>query len=370
MTAPLIILAAGGTGGHVFPAEALAGTLLERRFRLALVTDKRGHAYGGVLGSLETHRIAAGGIFGLGLIGKARGAIDLALGSLQALPLLARLKPAAVVGFGGYASLPTMIAAILRKVPTALHEQNAVLGRANRMIFSRVDRIATSFPAVRFASGAKVEITGNPVRPAIAALRGWPYRLPEPGEPFRILVLGGSQGARTFSDVSPAALLGLPGEQQDRIDISQQCRPEDLDRVRLAYAGSPIRTELQSFFADVPQRLAAAHLVICRAGASTVAELTTIGRPAILVPYPHAIDDHQTANATAMSEAGAAWLMPQPDFTPATLGGRIAALIAAPETLATRAAAAVELGRHDASASLADLVARLTEATVTEEPAA
>jgi len=362
MSKPLILLAAGGTGGHVFPAEALADVLIGRGYRLGLVTDRRGHAYGGTLGSLETYRIAAGGIAGRGLLSKVRAVAELGLGVIQARALLKRLRPAAVVGFGGYASVPTMVAATLLGIPTAIHEQNAVLGRANRLLAGRVRRIATSYATVSHLDPAwkgKVVHTGMPVRAPIAALRDAAYPLLEDSQTVRVLVLGGSQGARILSEIIPAALAALPESIRTRLSVAQQCRPEDLEAVRAAYAGTGIDATLDSFFADVPDRLRDAHLVIARSGASTVAELTALGRPAILVPYPHAIDDHQTANARAVDEAGGAWLMPQPAFTPDALAARLEALFTQPGTLARAAECARAAGRPDAAALLADLVAAL-----------
>lgn len=363
MSAPLVLLAAGGTGGHVFPAEALAQVLAERGFRLGLVTDKRGHSYGATLGTLETFRVSAGGIAGRGLLNKLRAVAELGVGVIQARSLLKRLRPAVVVGFGGYASVPTMVAATLLGLPTVLHEQNAVLGRANRLLAGRVRRIATSYAAVLHVDPAwkdKLAHTGMPVRAAVAALRDAPYpALADDGAPIRLLVLGGSQGAHILSEVVPAALAALPQALRSRLSVAQQCRPEDLDAVRAAYAASGIDATLDSFFADVPERMSAAHLVIARAGASTVAELTALGRPAILVPLPHAIDDHQTANARAVDEAGGAWLMPQPAFTSDALAGRLESLFTQPGTLARAAGCARAAGRPDAAAQLADLVATL-----------
>jgi UDP-N-acetylglucosamine--N-acetylmuramyl-(pentapeptide) pyrophosphoryl-undecaprenol N-acetylglucosamine transferase len=358
----LIALAAGGTGGHVFPAEALASVLLERGYRLALITDKRGAAYGGTLGKLETFRISAGGIAGRGKLSALRAALELGLGVIQARSILKRIQPAAVIGFGGYASVPGMAAASLAGIPTAIHEQNAVLGRANRLLAPRVRRIATSFAEVSHVDSKlepKLVHTGMPVRAAILAQRENPY--PEIGAtgPISLLVLGGSQGARILSEVIPAALARLPEALRARIRISQQCRPEDLDGVRRAYDGTGIDATLESFFADVPERLAGAHLVIARAGASTVAELTTLGRPAILVPYPFAIDDHQTANAHAAEDCGGAWLMQQDSFTPETLAARLDSLFTQPEALARTAACARNAGRPDAAEALADLVVGL-----------
>jgi UDP-N-acetylglucosamine--N-acetylmuramyl-(pentapeptide) pyrophosphoryl-undecaprenol N-acetylglucosamine transferase len=362
MSNPLIVLTAGGTGGHVFPAEALAAELTARGYRLALVTDRRGQSYGGPLGEIDNYRISAGGIAGRGLAAKARAVLELGLGVLQARGLLKRLKPAAVVGFGGYASVPAMVAAALTGCPSAIHEQNAVLGRANRLLAGRVRRIATSFGEVSHIDerlAPKVVHTGMPVRPAVAALRDSPYPALDEASPISLLVLGGSQGARVLSEVIPAALAQLPEAIRARLSVSQQCRPEDLDAVRAAYAGTGIAATLESFFHDVPERLAGAHLVIARAGASTVAELTAVGRPAILVPYPHAIDDHQTANAHALDEAGGGWLMPQEAFTPETLAARLQSLFTQPGTLARAAGCARAAGRPDAAARLADAVTEL-----------
>lgn len=356
---PLVVLAAGGTGGHVFPAEALAGELLGRGHRAVLVTDRRGRAFGGTLGRLQTYRINAGGVAGRGALGRLRGLFEVCMGFFQARSLLRRLRPALVIGFGGYAAAPTVAAAAQAGIATAIHEQNAVLGRANRLLAPRVDHIATSFREVRLLDAGKATLTGMPVRPAIAALRGIPYPALDVGGPIRLLVLGGSQGARVFSEVLPAALERLPDPLRRRLDVCQQCRPEDLEAVRAAYDRLGIAATLSSFFRDVPERLAAAHLVIARSGASTVAELTVAGRPAILVPYPYAIDDHQTANAHAVDEAGGAWLVPQPSFTAETLAARLEALFTAPGTLNRAAACAFDAGRPDAAARLADLVAEM-----------
>ncbi len=367
----LIVLTAGGTGGHVFPAEALAAELLRRGRQLALVTDRRGQAYGGALGQLATHRISAGGIAGRGLPARLAAIAALGLGFLQVRSLLKVLSPAAVIGFGGYASVPAMLAASFAAIPTLLHEQNAVLGRANRLFAPRATRIATAFAKVsHIAPGwqAKVEQTGMPVRPAIVALRGRDYPALPDGGPIQLLVLGGSQGARVLSEVVPAALASLPEALRHRLVLSQQCRPEDLDGVRQAYQGTGIQTTLESFFHDVPERLAAAHLVIARSGASTVAELTALGRPSILVPYPHAIDDHQTANAHALDDVGGGWLIPQTAFDAASLKARLLSLFTLPGSLTKAAACARAAGIPDAATRLADLVDRLASDTLEVVP--
>lgn len=360
MTSPLIILAAGGTGGHVFPAEALAAEMTARGFRLALITDRRGGGYGGTLGALETYRIRAGGIAGKRFTARLESVFELGLGTIQARGLLGRMKPGAVVGFGGYASVPTMMAASWSGVPTVLHEQNAVLGRANRLLAPRVRCIATSIDgtqAIPEAARAKVVLTGMPVRPAVIDASGAAYPDVRDGSPLAILVTGGSQGARVLSDVVPSALASLDTVLKGRLRVTQQCREEDLERVRAAYDAAGIQADLKTFFDDIPERLAAAHLLIARAGASTVSEMTAMGRPAILVPYPHAIDNHQFANAQAVDEAGAGWLMAEDIFTADRLAGRLASLFSHPMHLIQAAAAAKRIGRPDAAARLADAVA-------------
>jgi UDP-N-acetylglucosamine--N-acetylmuramyl-(pentapeptide) pyrophosphoryl-undecaprenol N-acetylglucosamine transferase len=354
-----IMLAAGGTGGHMFPAEALARALLARGRSVTLVTDRRGHAFGDSLAEVPVHRIRAASP-GAGLIGKLKAAVEMALGLLEARALLRRLRPAAVVGFGGYPSVPTVYAAIQARVPSLLHEQNAVLGRANRMLIAGAKRLAVAFTGVTRVSKAdraKIIRTGNPVRPAIAARRDAAYQAPETGAPIHLLVMGGSQGARVFSDIVPQALALLPAPIRARIHLSQQCRPEDLEAARAALSGLGLGgLTLESFFRDVPDRLAACHLAITRAGASTIAELTCVGRPAILVPYPHATDDHQTANARQLAEAGAAWLVPQPDFTARALADRLSALLNDPATLRAAAESARDWGTAQAADALADAV--------------
>ncbi|MBM3565806.1 MAG: undecaprenyldiphospho-muramoylpentapeptide beta-N-acetylglucosaminyltransferase [Alphaproteobacteria bacterium] len=355
----LIVLAAGGTGGHVFPAEALAAELSGRGFALALVTDARGRAIGVGGREVETHRVAAAGIAGKSIAGRLLGALSLGRGTVQAFGLLGRLSPRAVVGFGGYAAFPTMLAAALKGLPAVIHEQNAVLGRANRLLAGRMRRIATSFPrtaglSARAAAGAVC--TGMPVRPAVMAA---PYRVPAADGPVRLFIIGGSQGARVLAAVVPAAIALLPESLRRRLVVAQQCRPEDAERAQLAYRRADVRAELSPFFADAPARMAAAHLVIARSGASTVAELAAVGRPAILVPYRFAADDHQTANAAAVVEAGAGWLMPESEFTGEALAARLAGLLDNPAHLAQAAAKASSLARPQAARALADVVVAL-----------
>lgn len=353
---PLVMLAAGGTGGHMFPAEALARELLQRGYRVALITDRRGTGFGERLPDVVLERISAGGLAGTGVMHRARSLASLAVGLLQAKRTVARLEPELTVGFGGYASVPTVIASSQAGVPILLHEQNAVLGRANRALAPRAARIAVAFPAVaglKEAESAKVVFTGNPVRQAIAAVGS--YLPVTAADPIRLLIFGGSQGARIFSAVVPEALALLPEGIQHRLAVSQQSRADDVGRVRDLYDRLTIRAEVSTFFDDVPERLAVSHLVICRAGASTVAELSAAGRPAILVPFALAIDDHQTANARYLSEAGGAWIIPERAFVAETLAERLISLLAQPHALARAASCARDAAKPDAARRLADL---------------
>ncbi len=353
----LVLLAAGGTGGHMFPAEALAGQLLSRGYRVGLVTDRRGAGFGERLPAVEVHRISAGGLAGRDLASRLVALLHLAKGFFEARRLVARLRPLIAVGFGGYASVPTILAAARAGLPTLLHEQNAVLGRANRLLASRARAIATSFAETKALAGAKARFTGNPVRPAIAALAAKAYAAP--GERLGLLVLGGSQGARVFSALVPAAIGLLPVELRQRLAVSQQCRAEDLETARKAYGELGLSVELSTFFTDLPERLARAHLVICRSGASTVAELAAAGRPAILLPFPHATDDHQTANAQGFTAAGGGWLMPESEATPAKLAETLKALIEDPAVLVLAAHRAWKAVQPKAAERLADLVGEL-----------
>lgn len=366
-----ILITAGGTGGHMFPAEALARALVERDRRVALVTDARGGGFGDRLPEVHVHRIAAAGLAGTGIAAQARGVCSLALGYLQAQRILKNVRPAAVVGFGGYASVPAVLAAQRSGRRTVIHEQNAVLGRANRLLARRATAIATSFESVSAlpATHSPVTLTGNPVRPAIAALADRPYAAPASNGTFAILVLGGSLGARVFANVVPAAIASLDPSLRQRIRLVQQCRRENLDAARAAYDALGMQVELQPFFDDVPQRLEAAHVVIARSGASTVAELAAAGRPSLLVPYPHATDDHQTANAAALVAAGAAWKLQEPEFTAAALAAQIAGWMNDASPLAQAAQRARSVGRRDAADRLADLVLATAGAVVREQAA-
>jgi UDP-N-acetylglucosamine--N-acetylmuramyl-(pentapeptide) pyrophosphoryl-undecaprenol N-acetylglucosamine transferase len=358
----LVVLAAGGTGGHVFPAEALAQELIARGHRLVLITDKRGATYGGTLGSIETHHITAGSLAGQGFLGRIKGLVNMGLGILQAKSLLTKLKPEVVVGFGGYAAAPTMVAALQLGIPTVIHEQNAVLGLANRLLADKVDRVCTSFElAKKIPKEAEIIRTGMPVRSAIIATGYTPYRAPGADGSIRLLVLGGSQGARVFSDVIPAAVKLLPLELRRRMEISQQSRPEDLDRAHQAYVGAEAHVQLRHFFDNVPELLSNAHLLISRSGASTVSEVSAAGRPSLLVPYPFAADDHQTYNARALEAAGGGWMMSQTKFTPESLAEQLVRLLTQPQLLADAAQKAAAFAIPDAANRLANVVSAVLQ---------
>jgi UDP-N-acetylglucosamine--N-acetylmuramyl-(pentapeptide) pyrophosphoryl-undecaprenol N-acetylglucosamine transferase len=339
-----VVIAAGGTGGHFFPAEALAAELVARGHRIVLMTDARsGGLASPVFAGREQYVLRGAGIAGRGVWRGVTAAGALTAGVAQARGVLGRLGAGCVVGFGGYPCVAPVMAARL------------VLGRANRFLARRADVLALGFAGTeRVPDGVRVEVTGNPVRPAIGALAQTGYVAAT--DRIRLLVLGGSLGARVFSDVVPAAVLALPEGLRGRISVVQQARAEDVERVRAAYAAGGIVAEISPFFGDVAARLVAAHLVIARAGASTVAELAVVGRPSILVPLPGAIDDHQSANARALAAAGGAWVVPQAQFTSALLAERLGELLDDPVGLAGVAVAARTQARADAAARLADLV--------------
>jgi UDP-N-acetylglucosamine--N-acetylmuramyl-(pentapeptide) pyrophosphoryl-undecaprenol N-acetylglucosamine transferase len=357
-----VLLAAGGTGGHLFPAQALAEELGRRGIPVDLVTDMRGDRYGTGFPARDIYQVPAATLTGRSPLAMARTAWMLTRGLIASHKLLGRLRPKVVVGFGGYPTFPPLKAARARGIPTAVHEQNAVLGRANRMLAGNVTAIATSFETTKFLGPdllAKARLTGNPVRTAVIEAAQRPYQLPQPGGPVHLLVFGGSQGARFFSEAMPPALARLPGELRSRLQIVQQARPEDADAVVAAYRDAGIAAEVSPFFRNMPECMAHSHLVIGRSGASTVAELTVIGRPSILVPLPHALDNDQLQNATRLAESGAAWCIEQKDLSPERLAQAIEALVGDPDMLARAAVAARQLGRPDAVAHLADLVEEL-----------
>lgn len=357
------LLVAGGTGGHLFPALALREILVRRGWGVHLATDPRvGEMVEGVPAD-QVHQIPSATFSSGSPISMASSSFRLAQGVRVSRKLLKNVRPSVLVGFGGYPTVPPAFAARLAKIPILAHEQNAVVGRANRLLLRLGASLATGFRHPKAEDRAvRSYFVGNPVRKAIIeAVR--PYEMPEPDKPLRLLVFGGSQGAHVFSKIVPAALGLFPEDSRWRIDVVQQVRPEDENPTREAFRKLNITAELKPFFSDMGDRIANAHLVICRAGASTVAELAALGRPAILVPYPHALDHDQSENARVLQKAGGAWLIPERDLTPTVLARRIGDLLEAPEDLAIAAEAAHAEGRVDAAERLADVVESIAEAT-------
>ena len=353
-----VLLAAGGTGGHLFPAAALAAALRRRGVEVELASDDRALKYGADFPARAVHAFPSATTTGAGALNKARAAMTLAAGVVAALVKLRRIRPRALVGFGGYPTVPPVMAASFLGIPTVLHEQNAVMGRANRFLSSRVSLIACGFPGLKAADGAtaaKTRFTGNPVRPEVLAAAQTPY--PDfAGKRLNVLVTGGSQGARVMADVVPEALALLGADERQWLRLTQQARGEDKARVAAACARMNFPIEIAEFFADLPARIAASHLVVGRAGASTVSELAVIGRPSVLVPFPHALDQDQAANAAALAAAGGAVVVPQFEFTPARLAAILHEALAAPAKLAASAKKAKAAGVPDAADRLADLV--------------
>ncbi len=363
-TASLILLAAGGTGGHLFPAESLGVELTRRGFRVRLVTDARALRYTGLFSRDTIDVVPSETVRARTPWSLARTGVLLAAGTIVALNLMRRSRPAAVVGFGGYPTVPPLLAARLFGVPTLLHEANAVLGRANRMLSHGVSAIATSLPGVLDrdpALAAKTTTVGTPMRPAILAAAAVKFVSPEPGGALRLLVVGGSQGARVMADIVPGAIELLSPALSSRLMLTQQVREEDMARVRAVYDRLKVNAELAPFFTDLPARLASSQLVVSRSGAGTVAELGAIGRPSILVPLPGSIDQDQFANAGVLAQANGALRIPQAEFTSERLAAEISAIAAEPARLSTMAAAARTVGRLDAAIRLADLVLKVAK---------
>jgi len=357
---PLVLLAAGGTGGHLFPAQALADALLKRGAIVDLATDTRAAHF--KFPARTVHLIPSATLRGRNPIALARTATLLTLGTAKAWSMLGRLRPAVVVGFGGYPTVPPLMAATLRGIPTVLHEQNGVMGRANRLLAARVTAIATGFRTLARLDPrlqGKITFTGNPVRAEVIAAAATPYAAPAADGKLRLLVFGGSQGARVMAEIVPAAIERLSADLRARLAVVQQARAEDLDAVRGIYARLGVAAETAPFFSDLPARMAAAHLVISRSGASTVAELSAIGRPAVLVPLPHALDQDQFINAGVLEAAGGAIRIEQRDFTPERLVSEIAGLAGEPGRLGRMAQAAKSAGTVDGAERLADLVLKV-----------
>jgi UDP-N-acetylglucosamine--N-acetylmuramyl-(pentapeptide) pyrophosphoryl-undecaprenol N-acetylglucosamine transferase len=359
--APLVLVAAGGTGGHLFPAEALAAALAKRNISVALATDSRAAKLSGAFAAERVHLIPSATWRGRDPISIARTGSTLAYGLTKAFFLYGSVKPSVVVGFGGYPTVPPVMAASLRGIPTLIHEQNGVMGRANKFLAGRVNAIATGFAGVTDhdpALKAKTTCTGNPVRPAVVAAASAAFETPAPDGAFRLLVFGGSQGARVMADIVPDAIARLEPHLLMRLKIVQQAREEDLPRVRDAYVRAGVQAFVSPFFSDLPMRMAASHLVISRSGASTVAELAAIGRPSVLVPLPHALDQDQNANAKVLETAGGAIRLAQADFTPDRLAAEIASLASDQARITAMAKGAKSAGVLDAADQLAELVIR------------
>ncbi|WP_377296224.1 undecaprenyldiphospho-muramoylpentapeptide beta-N-acetylglucosaminyltransferase [Rhizobium sp. SGZ-381] len=362
MSKGIILLAAGGTGGHLFPAEALAHELRARDYSVHLVTDSRAERFAGSFPADEIHVVPSATFASKNPIAMAKALLTLWKGLRAARRLMTRLKPLAVVGFGGYPTVPPLLASTGLGIPSLVHEQNAVMGRANKALASRVSAIAGGFlPEGEGPHAAKIVTTGNPVRPAVLAAAATPYVPSAGNDPFRLVVFGGSQGAKFFSGAIPTALALLPEDLRARIVLTQQARPEDRPQVDQCMGKLKMTADVSPFFGDMAERIAAAHLVISRSGASTVSEISVIGRPAILVPYPYALDHDQAANAAALVKAGGAEVVPQAELSPEKLSGLIADAMRQPERLAQMAEAARRSGRPNAAVLLADLVAAIAD---------
>lgn len=357
MAPPLCLIAAGGTGGHMFPAQALAEQLLARGWRVTLSTDGRGQRYaGGFPAEVRREVVSSATTARGGPAARLAVPFRILQGILSARRAMKADPPAMVVGFGGYPTIPALSAAVMLGLPRMIHEQNGVLGRVNRRFAARVSTVACGIWPTALPQGARGEDVGNPVRVAIRELAAAPYLPPSADGPLHLLVIGGSQGARVLSQLVPQALGGLPGDLRARLRVSHQARPEDLAQVQAGYASFGISAEVQPFFEDVPQRLAQAQLVISRAGASSIADITVIGRPAILIPLPGATADHQTANARPLGDAGAALVLSETSLDVAGLGRDTLAILTDPARAAAMAAGALSLGRPDAAGRLAELV--------------
>lgn len=357
MTARPFLLAAGGTGGHLFPAVALAEELRRRGASVALATDPRAEKYGTEFAAGRVYPLPSATIASRNPVALVRTFTLLGWGYLRALALVRKIRPRAVIGFGGYPTLPPLFAANTLRIPTAVHEQNAVMGRANRLLSKFTTKVALTYPATKKMSAQaadKATVTGTPVRQIVLRYRNQPYSPPQADGRLLLLIFGGSQGAHFFSEIMPKALPLLPEPLRERLTIVQQCRAEDLEDVRQAYREAGLAAHIAPFFKDLPERIANAHLVIARAGASTVAELMAIGRPGLLVPLPHALDNDQHENATRLAESGGGWCFPQSGLTPERLAAELAGLFSVPERLEEAAAKAKAAAEIDAVAKLAD----------------
>ncbi|WP_112312716.1 UDP-N-acetylglucosamine--N-acetylmuramyl-(pentapeptide) pyrophosphoryl-undecaprenol N-acetylglucosamine transferase [Pseudogemmobacter bohemicus] len=359
MRAPLLLIAAGGTGGHMFPAQALAEAMLAQGWRVKLSTDDRGARYaGGFPKAVVVEKVASATFARGGLAAKLAAPFRIAGGVIGAVAKMLSDKPAVVVGFGGYPTIPALSAAFILRRPRMIHEQNGVLGRVNQLFAKRVDRVACGTWPTILPQGVEGIPTGNPVRGAVLERAGAPYI--EPGDyPMSLLVIGGSQGAKILSDVVPAALALLPEGLRDNLRVAHQARAEDAGRAQAGYSEAGIRAEIRPFFDDIPRRLSEAQLVISRSGASSVADISVIGRPSVLIPFAAATGDHQTANARGLVDVGAAVLIPEKLLDPAALSAQVAAVLGNPGGARQMAANALGRGRPDATESLVALVEEL-----------
>ncbi len=356
-----ILISAGGTGGHMFPAEALARDLIGRGYRVALATDARGRKYEPFADGVPVHVLKSGAMKA-GIVGKVQSVIAMGVGVLQAKKLVDKLKPSIVIGFGGYPSFPAVYAAQKKNIPTIIHESNAILGKANAMLAPKADRIAVAWDDManmKESDSVRTIVTGNPVRPDIAALYNKPYPALEQDGVLRIFVMGGSQGASVFGEILPAMAAKLSDAHKARLEIVQQCREENIENVRAAYAAIGVKADLRTFIDNVAEELEKCHLFIGRSGASTVSEIVTAGRPAIFVPYPHHKDQQQKRNADAIFDAGGAWVMSQDGFTVEALLARIETFLQSPESLFNAAESARTCGKPDAARKLGNVVTAL-----------
>lgn len=358
----VIVLAAGGTAGHLFPAQALGEELVRRGYLIHLMTDERAKKFDEKFPTVQTYEIPSATINKSKPLSIVTGGIKLVRGFLESRKILKSLKPLAVVGFGGYPTFPPLMAASFAGIPTCIHEANAIMGRANKAIAKRVTGIATSFPKVASVPDGcqeKVVMTGNPVRESVLTAADDPYVPPVPNAPFKVLIFGGSQGAQIFSEIIPQALLSLPRNIRRQLKVTQQVRAEDQDSVEKTYKEAGVTAEIAPFFANLPVRIASSHLVISRSGASTVSELSVIGRPSILVPFAFALDSDQLLNAKQFASAGAGWIIEQEDLTPDRLSALITKLRFSEHELIAASEAGKAMGNGDAAVRLADLVEKL-----------
>ncbi len=358
--APLVVVTTGGSGGHIFPAEAICSALIQKGYRVAFITDKRGKAFTSLPG-VQTYKLVSEAVARRTIFHKAIALAKLFFGAAQALILLQKLKPAAVIGVGGYASFPAVLAAHLWSIPVVLHEQNAVLGRANRILAKGSRLIATSFsPTKRVPSNLEQFRVGMPARDKILKKENSPY--PPHEDTFHLLVFGGSQGASFFSRVFPEVLLQLPEELKKKLVLTQQARPEDLEYVRAIYKGQPfVKVTVESFFDNMPELLADSNLVVSRGGASTITELEVVARPAIIVPLPTAADDHQTENAAQFCDSGAGWLIPEKSFNSSRVAERLAELMSHPKELVIASEQAYNRAMPKAAEMVVDKVSKIIQ---------